>query len=436
MKTWSYAASVSILALGSAISVGAQAVTFDFDTGAPTLSSGQTTPIDQTASGLAARFSSPSGAAFSIQSDASTGFRLSQFSGKYLYSNNINGNVVDILLSQPVAKISLTFATADFQQVEVPTTLQLTAYRDSTASAAVGSASAHGTYGSDTMPMGKLSFDSGGLPFNVVQIAIAPGQPLGAAAFLVDNVVVTLAGAGTFTSMSAASFVNGGPLAANAISSGFGLGLATGTASAASLPLPTVLANTSVTVTDSAGVGRPAPLFYVSPSQINYLVPDGTATGPATVTVKDGTTVTSSGALTVNSVSPALFTANFDGKGAPAAEAVSVAPDLTFSFQAVAQCGMTQGSCVTSPIDLGPSGTLVALCLYGTGIRGLSSPAGVTVSIGGLASQVLYAGPQYQYVGLDQVNVIVPTALAGRGEVDLNLTVDGKAANTVRVNIQ
>jgi uncharacterized protein (TIGR03437 family) len=174
----------------------------------------------------------------------------------------------------------------------------------------------------------------------------------------------------------------------------------------------------------------------VGPTLINYLVPDGTATGTATVRVTSGTTVTSSGVLTINPVAPALFTANSDGKGAPAAQAVSIAPNLTFAFQAVAQCGAAQGSCVTSPIDLGPSGTMVVLCLYGTGIRGLSSMAGVAVSIGGLASQLLYAGPQFQYVGLDQVNVIVPTALAGRGEVDLILTVDGKAANTVRVNIK
>jgi uncharacterized protein (TIGR03437 family) len=38
--------------------------------------------------------------------------------------------------------------------------------------------------------------------------------------------------------------------------------------------------------------------------------------------------------------------------------------------------------------------------------------------------------------GLDQVNVAVPRTLIGRGEVDIVLAVDGKAANTVRVNIK
>jgi len=49
---------------------------------------------------------------------------------------------------------------------------------------------------------------------------------------------------------------------------------------------------------------------------------------------------------------------------------------------------------------------------------------------------VSYAGAQGSLVGLDQVNVKLPRALNGRGEVDLVLTVDGKTANTVRVRIK
>ena len=60
----------------------------------------------------------------------------------------------------------------------------------------------------------------------------------------------------------------------------------------------------------------------------------------------------------------------------------------------------------------------------------------MSVKIGGITAQVQYAGAQSQFAGLDQVNVAVPRALAGLGEVDLALTVDGKAANVVRVNIK
>jgi uncharacterized protein (TIGR03437 family) len=49
---------------------------------------------------------------------------------------------------------------------------------------------------------------------------------------------------------------------------------------------------------------------------------------------------------------------------------------------------------------------------------------------------VEYAGLAPGFVGLDQINVIVPRSLIGRGEVGVVLTVDGKMANTVKVSIK
>jgi uncharacterized protein (TIGR03437 family) len=57
-------------------------------------------------------------------------------------------------------------------------------------------------------------------------------------------------------------------------------------------------------------------------------------------------------------------------------------------------------------------------------------------TVGGKASQVLYAGPQGQYPGDDQVNVLLPRALAGAGVVRIELTVDGRPANAVTLIIQ
>ncbi len=88
------------------------------------------------------------------------------------------------------------------------------------------------------------------------------------------------------------------------------------------------------------------------------------------------------------------------------------------------------------PIDLGPSTDQVFLVLYGTGIRFRSSLTNVSATIGGLASEVLAAEAAPGFVGLDQVNVRLSRALIGRGEVDVTLSVDGRAANTVRVNIR
>jgi hypothetical protein len=187
---WSSALLIAALSLQPTDS-NAQTATFDFDSGTPMLFPGQNVPFDQISGGLTAHFTSPTIGAggFSVQNDASTHFQLSQFSGNYLYPNTVYNPALDIQFSQPLSRIFLTFATADFQQVEIPTTIQLTAYEDSTATPAVGSATAHGTYAADTMPMGTLSFTSA-QPFNVVEITI-PYAPMAASGFLVDNISVS-----------------------------------------------------------------------------------------------------------------------------------------------------------------------------------------------------------------------------------------------------
>ena len=88
--------------------------------------------------------------------------------------------------------------------------------------------------------------------------------------------------------VSSASFEQGAPVAPDSIASGFGDELATATGGATSVPLPTDIAGTTVVVTDSSGVKRRAALFFVSPKQVNFLIPAGTATGPATLTVTSG----------------------------------------------------------------------------------------------------------------------------------------------------
>jgi uncharacterized protein (TIGR03437 family) len=261
-------------------------------------------------------------------------------------------------------------------------------------------------------------------------------NPDGAAGFDVYTAIVQVPFSDlsyAIASVSAASYTANAPLAPGMIAGGFGKALASGMEGAQVQPLPFTLADTTVTVKDCAGVERQAPLFYVAPTQINYLVPDGSALGAAAVTVKNGGQVAAIGTLQIDLVAPGIFTANMDGQGAPAAEAIAVAPDLTQTSLPVAKCGSVRGSCVAVPIDLGPNGTKVVLTLYGTGIRGRSSQAAVTVQISGMDAPVEYAGPQAQFAGLDQLNVVIPRVLAGSGEVDLTVKVDGILANTVRV---
>jgi uncharacterized protein (TIGR03437 family) len=236
-------------------------------------------------------------------------------------------------------------------------------------------------------------------------------------------------------SVSGASYLRT-RLARTAIASAFGTGLATGKEGATSLPLPLVLGGTRVLVRDSAGVERLAPLFYVSPEQVNYQIPPGTAIGTIVVAVISGDQTVSVGVEQIAEVAPALFAANADGQGAAAALVQRFRADGTRGYEETTQYDATLKKYVPRPIDLGPPGDQVFLELYGTGIRHRSALAAVQVMIGGELMEVLYADFAPGYVGLDQVNVRVARSLMGRGEVDIVCTAENKAANTVKIHIK
>ncbi len=219
-------------------------------------------------------------------------------------------------------------------------------------------------------------------------------------------------------------------VAADSLASLFGANLAPGVAQATAQPLPLALGGVTLSVTDAAGVGRAAPLLYVSPGQINFEVPDGTVPGLATLAVA-GQTFTAA----VQPVAPTLFSMNGAGSGVAAATAIRVqaANPLLQTSVPVFQCAGS--SCASVPIILGAD-TPVYVSFYGTGIRNRSSLADVAVTISGIGVPVLYAGPAPGYTGLDQVNAGLVLSLRGSGESNVVLTVDGQAANTVTINVQ
>lgn len=228
--------------------------------------------------------------------------------------------------------------------------------------------------------------------------------------------------------VSSASNASG--FAPNSLATFYGTGLATTTQAAGSSTLPTTLGGVTVQITDSAGTARLAPLYFVSPTQINFQVPSGAALGSATVKVSTGSTAT----INVQSVAPTLFSADSSGSGPAAATAIrTTIPTNIQTPIPVFQCSST--GCTTVPLVLGVDQPIY-VTLYGTGIQGRSLLNNVSVSIHGTPISVLYAGPQNQYPGLDQVNIGIPLSLRGAGESDVVLTVDGQMSNTVRINIQ
>jgi uncharacterized protein (TIGR03437 family) len=227
-------------------------------------------------------------------------------------------------------------------------------------------------------------------------------------------------------------------LASESIAAAFGLRLATAAQAAVALPLPAALAGTTVKVRDSVGTERFAPLFFVSPGQINYQVPPGTVVGKATVIITSSDGLTSSGAIRIVDVAPGIFAANGDGQEVAAGFALRVRDDGSQNIAPIARFDavLNPPRYVAAPLDLGPATCRVFLVLFGTGIRFRKSLSTVTATIGGVSAEAFYAGQQEDFVGLDQVNLLLPRSLIGRGEVDVNLMVDGRPANSVRINVK
>jgi uncharacterized protein (TIGR03437 family) len=238
-------------------------------------------------------------------------------------------------------------------------------------------------------------------------------------------------------SFSSADYSNGHGLAGGSLVTAFsgGVMLATTTLSAGSLPLPTTLGGTTVRVRDSAGGERLAELLYVSPSQVNYLLPAGLALGVANVTITNGNGVSASGTMRINRVSPGLFTADASGGGLPAAVLLRVLPDGTQQYEPIARFNTSTNRWEPVPIDLNRQGTFY-LVLFGTGLRQRHATTTVRVLIGNREVQAEYVGPQGSLVGVDQINVPLLFSVFGSpnlGEQPVVLVVDGQVANKVSV---
>jgi uncharacterized protein (TIGR03437 family) len=146
---------------------------------------------------------------------------------------------------------------------------------------------------------------------------------------------------------------------------------------------------------------RVAPLYgvFASKSQVNLVIPEGTALGQASLRV------TGQGGLSLS-------------------ESVNIVPSAP---------GIFQGAEVVHSQPVGSGSDQVVLVLYGTGIRHHADNS-VTATVNGQSVPVLYSGAQPTYPGVDQVNLKVPQGLTGT--VEVVITVDGFTANTVSVQLR
>lgn len=171
------------------------------------------------------------------------------------------------------------------------------------------------------------------------------------------------------------------------------------------LPLPTMMQAIEVLLN-----GNPVPLYYVSPSQINALIPNNAPTsGTADLQVvrTDNGQTLGDATINMNTVAPGIFTMNGSGTG----QAAAVNPDGTYNGP-------------SNPISRGQ-----VLQVYGTGIGNIagapndgSAVSGATpttqtttATINGINCPVQYSGMAPQLVGVWQINVqiadgVVPTS--------------------------
>ena len=137
-----------------------------------------------------------------------------------------------------------------------------------------------------------------------------------------------------------------------------------------------------------------------------------------------------------SNVNPGLFAANATGKDVAAALALRVKSNGEQVYEPVATFDASSNRYVTVAIDLSNPNEQVFLVLFGTGFRNRTSLSNASATIGGLSAEVLFAGAQGDLAGVDQCNLRLPSSLAGRGDVNVSLTVDGFPSNSVLIRVK
>jgi len=169
----------------------------------------------------------------------------------------------------------------------------------------------------------------------------------------------------------------------------------------ATLPLQATLNGVSASVTVNGTTTSPL-LYFVSSLQINAVLPSATPVGTGTITVTNSGGISAPFPITVVESGFGLLTTNYGTGPAQGYDASisSTNPYILFGFTEAA-----------NPGDI--------LELWGTGLGPVANDATyvavsnpVDVYIGGVYVKPQYAG-RSGYVGLDQINVQVPTGISG-----------------------
>jgi uncharacterized protein (TIGR03437 family) len=241
----------------------------------------------------------------------------------------------------------------------------------------------------------------------VLSVASASAQPQ-----VVDVVVMlTVGGSPSIAIGGIVNNFSGGLTAApGMIAAVFGTGMApAGTAALApDLPLPWSMAGVSATVN-----GASAPLYYVSPGQVNIQIPYETGAGTAVLAINNNGQVATF-AFPVAVTAPGLYAAVLDNN--TFSEVKSAAPKQALVLYSTGEGDLTP----TLPTGATPA----------TNSNPFKYPQPrqpVTVTVGGVPAQVLYQAVPHGLAGAAQIDFVVPDG-APAGPQQVVVTVGGVAA--------
>ena len=287
----------------------------------------------------------------------------------------------NILGHQRLDDVFYTPATTDFTYTDAYTLTSGSTYSTSLARYAVGSDGAGGA----------IRIGSGIGPYLGLSVALQAPTVTGTGVFLNPQGIVNAASWAPFTAGIAPgellTIFNSSNLADDTV--------------VASSPFPTTLDNVQVSIG-----GLPAPIYYVTPTQIAAIIPYAVAGPIAMVQVTNNGVLSNAVPVYVNESEPGVLTANQNGLGYAAA----VRPD--YSIVSAANPTVIGETIAVFLTGLGAVSPSVA-----DGAPGPFSPfsevaaGSVTAAIGGVAATVGYAGLAPGYSGLYQVNITIPAGL-------------------------
>jgi uncharacterized protein (TIGR03437 family) len=156
-----------------------------------------------------------------------------------------------------------------------------------------------------------------------------------------------------------------------------------------------------------------APIYLVSPTQLNVLVPYSVTGTTATISVTNNGKTSNSVVVPLSTTAPGVFTQNSSGTGLGA---ILHANNTLVTSASPAKLGETVSIYLTGLGAVSPS--------VSDGTAGMSSPLSkvtetVSVTIGNVSATVLFAGLAPGLPGLYQINVTVPSSLVGSGNIGL-----------------